>query len=423
VAGALRGGRAVLTLAFDTATAWGRFALAEDGRLLAEQPHNVTGSYADALLPVIERLLAAGGRRLDQVDTVAVTCGPGSFTGVRIGLASAKGLAWALGARLLPVPTLAAMAAALLAEWPDRELAVPVLDARRGEVFAAVYRRRDGWVEPVVPPAALAPDAWWERVLAAAAEPAAAVWGGNGVALVVGEGPRLRPGLAARGAPEVRPWSAAHPATARAMALAAGDPTAGLAEVHPFLAVPLYLRASEAEVRRRLDLTPEAPDFATAIAGGGLALRSPRAADLPDVERIERESFGDPWPRASLREELRSDALRCPLVAEREGRVVGYLMAWRAGDELHVLNLAVAAAERRRGTGSRLLAAALAAAGAAGLGAATLEVRVGNAGARMFYARHDFVESGRRPRYYRDNGEDALILTRPLAGGATPGEA
>lgn len=251
----------MLTLAFDTATAWGRFAVAEEGRLLAELPHNVTGSYADALLPLIERTLAAAGRRLDAVVAVGVACGPGSFTGVRIGMATAKGLAWALGARLYPVPTLAAMAAALLAEWPDREVAVPALDARRGEVFAAVYRRCGPWVEAAAPPAAAPPADWWARVKDAA-DPAAAVWGGSGAALVLGEGPDLRPELRARGEPALRAWSAAHPATARAIALAAGDPAAGLEPVHPFAAVPLYLRASEAEVKRRLDLTPGAPDFA-----------------------------------------------------------------------------------------------------------------------------------------------------------------
>ncbi len=267
----------MLTLALDTATAWGRFALAEDGRLLANLPHNVTGSYADALLPLIGRLFEQGERRLEEVGAVGVTCGPGSFTGVRIGLATAKGLAWALGARLVPVPTLAAMAAALLDEWTDRDLAVPALDARRGEVFAALYRRRGAWVEAVEPPAARLPDAWWACLSSRLSGGTASVWGGSGVELLVGQGPSLRPGLAARGEPEPRAWSAAHPDTARALALAMGDPTAQLPAVHPFAAVPLYLRASEAEVKRRLDLTPGAPDWACEASGGepGEAAPSP----------------------------------------------------------------------------------------------------------------------------------------------------
>jgi tRNA threonylcarbamoyladenosine biosynthesis protein TsaB len=269
----------MLTLALDTATAWGRFALAEEGRLLADLPHNVTGSYADALLPLIGRLLEQGERRLEEVGAVGVTCGPGSFTGVRIGLATAKGLAWALGARLVPVPTLAAMAAALLDEWTDRDFAVPALDARRGEVFAALYRRRGAWVEAVEPPAARSPDAWWACLSSRLPGGAASVWGGSGVELLVGQGPSLRPGLAARGEPEPRAWSAAHPDTARALALAMGDPTAQLPAVHPFAAVPLYLRASEAEVKRRLDLTPGAPDWTCEASGGAPGETAPLPPD------------------------------------------------------------------------------------------------------------------------------------------------
>ncbi len=95
-------------------------------------------------------------------------------------------------------------------------------------------------------------------------------------------------------------------------------------------------------------------------AGDGLRVRPARADDLPAVERIENSSFADAWPRPALAEELHPDSLRLPLVAERDGAVVGYLMAWRAGDELHILNLAVDGAERRRGIGERLLAEAIA---------------------------------------------------------------
>ena len=160
----------------------------------------------------------------------------------------------------------------LLAEWPERELAVPVLDARRGELFAAVYRRRGAWVEPVAAPAALAPAAWWERIQAALAGRDEPVWGGGGLSLLVGEGSQLRAGLAERGEPVLRAWSATHPATARALAVAASAPASPLAAVHPFAAVPLYLRASEAEVKRRLDLTPLVPDPPA----------PPDSPDLPD---------------------------------------------------------------------------------------------------------------------------------------------
>ena len=245
----------MLTLALDTATRWGRFALARDGELLAYRPLNVDGSYADALLPVVSDILAETGCRQQDLDTVAVTTGPGSFTGVRIGVATAKGLAWGLGCRLVAVTSLAAMAAALFEDQPDAPFAVPVLDARRGEVFCGVFVRDGGWVREEIPVAAAKPDDWWSRVLAAVDDPDRPVYGGDGTGLLLGQGADLRPELAGRGEPVQRAWSSAHPATARAMALAAS----ALPEVHPFTLVPDYMRVSDAEVKKKVDLTPLEP--------------------------------------------------------------------------------------------------------------------------------------------------------------------
>ncbi len=152
------------------------------------------------------------------------------------------------------------------------------------------------------------------------------------------------------------------------------------------------------------------------MSGAGLevVVRVASTDDLRAVDRIERRSFADPWPLEAIYEELQADALRLPLVAERAGTLVGYLMAWRCGDELHVLNLAVSPEERRHGAGSLLLEAALAEAGARGLSLVTLEVRESNLGARAFYERHGFEAAGRRRGYYRDNGEDAIIMNRPV---------
>ena len=268
----------MLTLAFDTATVSGRFALADADGVLAGRRHNVTGSYADALLPVVGEMLADADRDLTEITTVGVTIGPGSFTGVRIGVATAKALAYALDARLVAVSTLAAMAAALLAEQPDADLAVPVLDARRGEIFAAVYCRAGGWVTPVAEPAAQPADTWWQRLSDLVADVESPVFGGDGVALLVGGQSELRAELAARGTPIRRAWSSAQPATAEALAAALADRNVDLPPVHPFSLAPAYLRVSDAEVKRNIDLTPlytrsqysrhrSGPDAAGAAAG------------------------------------------------------------------------------------------------------------------------------------------------------------
>ena len=114
----------MLTLAFDTATDVATSALVDDGEVLGER-----SSRAVTLLEDVDALLRQGGAHADDVDLLAVGIGPGSFTGVRIGLATARGLGLALGVPAAGVSTLAALAAGA----PG---AVPVIDARRREVFA-----------------------------------------------------------------------------------------------------------------------------------------------------------------------------------------------------------------------------------------------------------------------------------------------
>jgi len=113
-------------LAFDTATDVATSALVDDGEVLAER-----ASRARTLLEDVDALLRQGGAHSRDIDALAVGIGPGSFTGVRIGLATARGLALALDLRGAGVSTLAALAAGA----PG---AVPVVDARRSEVFALV---------------------------------------------------------------------------------------------------------------------------------------------------------------------------------------------------------------------------------------------------------------------------------------------
>ncbi len=150
-----------------------------------------------------------------------------------------------------------------------------------------------------------------------------------------------------------------------------------------------------------------------------IEVRRPRPDDLPAVVRIEVACFSDPWDAASLSAELREDRMRRPLCALRDGKVVGYLMAWKVTDEWHVINVAVSTGERRSGVGTILLDASLDAAISEGCVTATLEVRVSNAPALAFYEHHGFAAFDRRRRYYRDTGEDALVMIRVLRSGET----
>jgi tRNA threonylcarbamoyladenosine biosynthesis protein TsaB len=151
----------VILVAIDTATpSTVAGVLLADGRVVEardDPPEGSRGDHAARLLPLLEGALAEGGAGWDDVERIAVGVGPGGFTGLRIGIATARALAQARDLPLVPVSSLAALAAGA---GPGAVAAV--LDARRGEVFAAAW---DGERE-LLAPAALAPDALAERLIA-----------------------------------------------------------------------------------------------------------------------------------------------------------------------------------------------------------------------------------------------------------------
>ncbi len=124
-----------MLLALETSAERGGVALLAGDALLGEEDVAEGERHAASLLVCLDRLLARVGRRHAEIERIALAIGPGSFTGLRIGLATALGLAFGTDRQLVPVPTLAALA--LQAEGAGR--VAPLLDARRGEVYAGLY--------------------------------------------------------------------------------------------------------------------------------------------------------------------------------------------------------------------------------------------------------------------------------------------
>jgi ribosomal-protein-alanine N-acetyltransferase len=138
--------------------------------------------------------------------------------------------------------------------------------------------------------------------------------------------------------------------------------------------------------------------------------------DLASVHDIERRSFQVPWPEDAYRNEIRTNRLASYVVARADDEVVAFAGLWVMVDEAHITTFAVDPRWRRRGVGERMLLALLDLAVTRHAREATLEVRLSNMPARRLYEKHGFRPVGIRPRYYSDNGEDALIMTTdPLA--------
>lgn len=140
-------------------------------------------------------------------------------------------------------------------------------------------------------------------------------------------------------------------------------------------------------------------------------IRPMRLEDLEAVVTIERLSFTLPWSESAYRYELTENAAARLWVAEEAGQVIGMLVLWLILDEAHIATLAVHPAHRQRGIARRLLLQALRSAWQEGARQAFLEVRQSNLAAQRLYQQLGFEISGRRPRYYRDNNEDALLMT------------
>ena len=144
-----------------------------------------------------------------------------------------------------------------------------------------------------------------------------------------------------------------------------------------------------------------------------VVLRKMTLDDLEQVVAIDQVSFSLPWPSRSFYFELTDNpASRC-WVAELDGRVVGMLVAWLIVDEIHIATLATHPDFRKQGIGEKLLSFTLQSARDEGAVSSFLEVRKSNAAALELYRKFGYIEDGRRTGYYKDNDEDAILMSLP----------
>jgi tRNA threonylcarbamoyladenosine biosynthesis protein TsaB len=217
----------MIVLALDTATGACSAAVIRDGTLLASRSEPMTRGHQERLAPLVQEVMSEAGLAFAEIDRIGVTVGPGSFTGLRVGLAFAKGLGLALGKPCIGIGTLEALAAS----DPGPGLTAAVIDAKRGQVYLQVFQ--DG--TPVMAPDVLPVEIGAARL--------AEFWAG-GLARLVGPGAALLDGVLTG---------------AEAHERAAPDPVAlaRLAALRPpgVPARPLYLRAPDAKLPGGLDLT------------------------------------------------------------------------------------------------------------------------------------------------------------------------
>ena len=145
-------------------------------------------------------------------------------------------------------------------------------------------------------------------------------------------------------------------------------------------------------------------------------VRPMRVDDLLQVHAIEELSFANPWPLNAYRYELLENPNGFCWVAEKDGFLVGMIVCWLVIDEVHVATIAVHPEHRREGIAKELVRYSLAELIPKGAVSATLEVRAGNLAAQQLYRHFGFMIVGHRKQYYKDNKEDAILMTVEALG-------
>ncbi|MGD0142080.1 MAG: tRNA (adenosine(37)-N6)-threonylcarbamoyltransferase complex dimerization subunit type 1 TsaB [Rhizomicrobium sp.] len=372
-------------LAVDTALGACSVAVLEGDAVRAHHFAIMERGHAEALAPMVQEAMREAGLAFAELDRLAVTTGPGTFTGQRVGLAFMRGLRVALKKPLAGVTTLDAMAAAALAEAQTSRVAV-LHDAKRGEVYVLMT----GQSGPLVPlQLAKLDDA------IAAIEEAANAAGSGPLAFAGTAGEVAAETYRAHGGAalltEVRQPDALWAAR---LAMAAPEP-----QTTP---KPLYLRAPDAKL--------------PASASGTLRLRAATQDDLGALASLHALCFAQGWSARSIGQLLGTPG-SFALLAESGGAACGFILIRVAADEAEILSIGVAPRARRAGTGRKLVAAASAKAQQTGAATIFLEVARENEAARALYAAAGFGEAGLRQAYYREPGgkaEDALVLKANL---------
>ena len=391
-------------LAIDSSGLTATVAIVEDDQTIAEYTTNYKKTHSQTLLPMIDEMVRMVDADLKEIDAIAVAGGPGSFTGLRIGSATAKGLGLALDKPLIHVPTVDAMAYSL---YGCEDIICPIMDARRKQVYTGLYsfshkKREENddsslYDEPVfqvlrmqmaVPVEELIRhlNVYRRRV----------VFLGDGVPVykeMLAEGLKV-------------PYSFAPSFMNRQRAAAVGALGIRYYKAGRYEAAaefkPEYLRKSQAERERAEREKNAVPKVRRMTMEDGAA-----------VAEMEPQFFPDAWSEKSILETLEQPNTIC-LMADKAGRTVGYLLAYTAADEAEIARIAVVKELQRQGVARVLLSELESVCGSEGLKKILLDVRCGNSAARALYEAAGFKEDGIRQRFYENPVEDAILMSRQL---------
>lgn len=389
-------------LAIDSSGLTATVAVVEETQTIAEYTVNYKKTHSQTLLPMIDEMAKMVELDLSAIDAIAVAGGPGSFTGLRIGSATAKGLGLALGKPLIHVPTVDALAYSV---YGCGDLICPIMDARRQQVYTGIYTfsynagKKDdvNLVEPVFQVI--------KMQTAVSVEDLIRRLNNYGRPVVfLGDGVPVYQEMLAEGLKV--PYSFAPSYMNRQRAAVVGALGIRYFKTGRFETAmehePDYLRVSQAE-RERAEREKRACT----------EVRETVMEDAAAIAEMEHQIFSDAWSEKSVLDTMNQKNAVC-LTAEKAGRIIGYVLSYTAADESEIARIAVAEEFRRQGTARAILRELENVCSSKGVKKLLLDVRESNREARAFYTDMGFQEDGIRRRFYENPQEDGILMSREL---------
>ena len=394
--------RDMKVLAIESSGLTASVAVVEETRTVAEYTVDYKKTHSQTLLPMIDEVVRMTDLDLAEIDAIAVSGGPGSFTGLRIGSATAKGLGLALDKPLIHVPTVDGLAYQV---YGCGDIICPIMDARRNQVYTGIYTfsasagKKEGTreVDPVFQVLRM-------QMAIAVEDLIRRLNNYNRPVVFLGDGVPVYREMLSAGLKV--PYSFAPPYMNRQRAAVVGALGIRYYQAGKYETAmehqPEYLRQSQAE-RERAQREKTAK----------LVIRELKAEDAAAAAEIEYQSFPDPWSQNGILDTVSNPSTVC-LLAEKAGKAVGYLFAYRAGDEAEIARIAVAGEQKRQGVGKSLMRTLEEIGKKKQIRRLLLDVPESNREARAFYEKMAFQEDGIRRGFYQDPPEDAVLMSREL---------
>lgn len=389
-------------LAIDSSGLTATVAVVEETQTVAEYTINYKKTHSQTLLPMIDEVVKMTELDLGTINAIAVAGGPGSFTGLRIGSATAKGLGLALNKPLIHVPTVDGLAYNV---FGCEDIICPIMDARRNQVYTGIYTfskkagEKEGrnLVEPVFQVIKM-------QMAVSIEELAERLNRYRRPVVFLGDGVPVYENVLAEKL--TVPYSFAPAYMNRQRAAVVGTLAIQYYKSGKFETAeehrPDYLRVSQAE-RERAQREKEAE----------IIVRELKVEDSAAVAEMEQQIFSDSWSEKSVLETVQQKQSVC-FAAEKAGHILGYLLVYHAADEAEIARIAVQKEARRQGAAGKLMQALEHYCEEHKMEKLLLDVRESNEAARSFYTKNGFVEDGIRQGFYTNPSEDAVLMSRQL---------